>query len=212
MKSDRQGNLEKCERDGVPIKTLKDLLQHKAKRGAEPMTTETRERLIDRQLKAKSLSKRIQTLSREIREFVETDPFHGVQMPVYDLDDARPTPKHAKELAELTLKDRKRAAGFLLERMDFLAGSLEKERRFLGEYLRANEKRADRGVDFIVGWILWCNEDFHSWKAVRDLLDEAFCADGVDATHKSEKLSIKTLARKAAQIRKNRQAAREKEQ
>lgn len=194
-------NLKKVEQDGIPAKTLVRVLDSIANRGSQPMTRATKEKLLDKRDKAKSLAVRIGKLGREAREFAEGDPFLGIQPVVYEWDNKSAVLSRSWKFSYAS------PIGRSLEGMEFLAKSMRETSLGFGKYLRAN-RQADRGVAFILGWILWCNEDFQCWKPLSDLLAAAFRADGKDAAHKSVKLSAGALRKAAERILRRRSLLR----
>lgn len=174
--------LNDIERDGkIPAEMLVPFLELLAKRGPEKMTRETATRLFNNGKKARSLAVRIEKLSHKAREFANADPFAGVQTPVYKLDDSPAVAPRSWQVGSAS------QVGRAIDGMDFLAKSMREASRFFGDYRRSYGRKvegiispADRGIDFVVGWILIQNRKFHSWEALARLLAQAFIAAGVD--------------------------------
>jgi hypothetical protein len=174
-------DLDKLERAGVPAKTLVTLLELIAKRGWERTTPETREKLLDKRDQAKSLAMRFEKLRRDAREFSEADPFLGIQGPVYVLDE---TWRVDPELQKLAMKVNPASqVGRALDSMGWLAKSMRETSSMFGQMSRRNGG-AYRGIDFILGWILICNDKFHCWEPLSHLLVEALRAAGINDTEK----------------------------
>jgi hypothetical protein len=217
--------------EGIPTGTLLRLLAQTAMRGGERMSERTKHRLHDRRRKLKGMADQLTKLSRELRQFVESDPFEGIQKPVHEEFNAEPSVKelykrrriaferlrqHAEEHPELNIEVPKRLppwkpktsqpqwwsitpespVGVTLACMDSLAKALREESLALGKYIKTHGHPKAighiRGIEHILGWLYFCNPNF-KMAALSKLLEEAFLADGIDAGHNSERLSVGAL-------------------
>lgn len=198
-------DLDKLAGAGIPREILLTQLALIAERGPERMTRKTKEQLRDNRDEARSLSERIEKLTCKARKFVEADPFLGIQTPVYNLDEewevrrAGFRPEILQRHLALALIAKRRAKpitqnwkvnpasplGMYLFSMESFAKLLKEQSLAFGKYLRENgrvDSRVDRGIDFIVGWILICNENFNCWEILSRLLVDAFGVGGFDDT------------------------------
>lgn len=200
IKALRRAELETLAQDGVPTEALVGLLTQATIRGSERMTQATKDRLRDRVGKLRGLASQLDKLSRRIRQCVESDPFGGVQQPVFEEFSSKPAVPIDQRLARLGIEPWwKVYHASELAALESMARALREESRALGVYLRSKSQKV-RGVEFILGWILFCNPHFCNWAALSRLFDEAFNANETAATYVIDTVSPDALRQAAKRL------------
>jgi hypothetical protein len=84
IENKRGADLDKIARAAVPTETLVRLLTQAAVRGGERMTQATHDKIRYRQKRLRRVANGLENLRCEALKLLESDPFEGVQKPVYE--------------------------------------------------------------------------------------------------------------------------------
>lgn len=191
-----RADLDKIERAGVPCDKLVELL---ARTDGSKMPDKTKDTLRRNRKRAKRLAVEIDELRREVLNFLENDPYQGLEGPDLVSSDRvldhiqdviipemshidRVTRKEifskVKKYREQKLERIRKSArtvrpetpvGSALAGMEFLGRELLKQSELFRSYAK-KKGQSHRDVDFIVGWIRdWCNPEFNCWTALSHL-------------------------------------------